>query len=143
MAMHAVAHRERTRVSSYRSCGMHAGIRYDGWRRNASDSRGPGVPPSRPRRRVSAAEYSVPFEKHELVLPGLREFRDLRHRYRDYTVRDEAIKVIPNRRPVWIKLRRVRDLNASSDCGLFWTLAGEEVANALRAPLRRLQIDPG
>lgn len=67
----------------------------------------------------------------------------LRHRYRDYTVRDEAIKVIPNRRPAWIKLRRVRDLNASSDCGLFWTLAGEEVANALRVPLRRLQIDPG
>lgn len=117
---------------------MRAGIRYDGWRRNASDSRGSGVPPSRPRPRVSAAEYSVSFEKHGLVLPGLREFQD---RYRDYMVRDEAIKVIPNRRPAWIKLRR--DLNASSDCGLFWTLAGEEFANTLRAPLRRLQIDPG
>lgn len=52
------------------------------------------------------AEHAViPSRIHGLMLPGLREFRDrhLRHRYRDYTARDETIKVIPNRRPAWMK----------------------------------------
>lgn len=142
--MHAVAHRERTRVSSYRPYGMRAGIRYDGWRRNALDSRGlSSVPLSRPRRlRLRGRTLNS-----RITGSWFQDYGNSRipwHRYRDYMARDKTIKVIPNRRSAWLELRHVRDLNTSKDYGLFffWTLAGEVFTNALRAPLRRLQIDP-
>ena len=90
--------------------------------KRASDSRGPGVSLSLSLSLDLDSAVRVPSRAPRTSrITGIPEEILRRRLHRGYMARDEAIKVIPNRRTAWIKLRRVRNLNASSDYDLFWT----------------------